>query len=145
MALKGWVFTSLPAANSPVLRLNAICPYYMMFPLDFPFSGLGRARPGDLVLDPFSGRSTTSFAAWLRGFPSASIDSNPVAAAIAVAKLVCVDYSETTVLCHEILSDSKEPRQCLVGRSGDSATMTLRSEIFARSGKLRTRLRGGVK
>lgn len=102
-------FSSLPASNSPLLRLNAICPYYTMFPLSFPFSSLRHAREGDRVLDPFCGRGTTNFAARLRGLPSVGIDSNPVAAAIAAAKYVSVTPKEVTDLCHGILSGSKEP------------------------------------
>ena len=44
--------------------LNGICPYFTMFPLDFPLGILGRrAKPDDRVLDPFCGRGTTNFAA----------------------------------------------------------------------------------
>jgi len=67
--------------------LNAICPYFTMFPLHFPLTILKRARPGDIVLDPFCGRGTTNFAARLLGLSSVGIDSNPVAAAVTEAKL----------------------------------------------------------
>jgi hypothetical protein len=39
------------------------CPYYTMFPLDFPLAWLRRARPGEWVLDPFCGRGTTLYCA----------------------------------------------------------------------------------
>ena len=69
--------------------LNGICPYFTMFPLDFPLNILKRrAREGDTVLDPFCGRGTTNFAARLVGLRSLGVDSNPVAAAITAAKLV---------------------------------------------------------
>jgi hypothetical protein len=69
--------------------LNAICPYFTMFPLDFPLGILRqRASRRDRVLDPFCGRGTTNFAARLLGLKSWGIDSNPVAAAITSAKLV---------------------------------------------------------
>lgn len=68
--------------------LNAICPYFTMFPLSFPHGILSRhARSGERVLDPFCGRGTTNFAARLVGLDSLGIDSNPVAAAITAAKL----------------------------------------------------------
>lgn len=71
------------------LRLNAIAPYFTMFPLDFPLSVLQEgARAGERVLDPFCGRGTTNFAARLLGLESLGIDSNPVAVAITAAKLV---------------------------------------------------------
>lgn len=67
--------------------LNAICPYYTMFPLAFPLSHLAGLNEGARVLDPFCGRGTTIFAARLLGLESCGIDSNPVATAISLAKL----------------------------------------------------------
>ena len=63
------------------------CPYYTMFPLEFPLAWLRDARPGEWVLDPFCGRGTTLYAARLRGLPAAGADVSPVAAAIAEAML----------------------------------------------------------
>jgi DNA methylase len=72
--------------------LNALCPYFTMFPLSFPMSVLSRhAQPGDLVLDPFCGRGTTNYAARFLGLCSVGVDVSPVAAAITAAKLVAVD------------------------------------------------------
>lgn len=74
--------------------LNAICPYFTMFPLEFPLRILkSRAQPGDRVLDPFCGRGTTNFAARLTGLRSLGVDSSPVAAAITASKLAvtCAD------------------------------------------------------
>jgi hypothetical protein len=71
------------------LALNAICPYFTMFPLQFPLSvirRLGRAR--ELVFDPFCGRGTTNFAARLLGIPTFAIDTSPIAVAATSAKLV---------------------------------------------------------
>lgn len=82
--------------------LNGLCPYFTMFPLDFPFKILKRkARKGDLVLDPFCGRGTTNFAARLLGLNSLAVDSSPVAAAITAAKLV-------TVTAEEILGEARK-------------------------------------
>src|SRR5687768_692706 len=68
--------------------LNAICPYYTMFPLAFPLGVLKRrSQPKQWVLDPFCGRGTTTFAARLLGLSSVGLDSNPLAAALAAAKL----------------------------------------------------------
>src|SRR5690349_17246416 len=76
-------------AGGGAAALNAICPYFTMFPLDFPLSVLGRrAHRSDHVLDPFCGRGTTNFAARLLGLNSLGIDSSPVATAITAAKLV---------------------------------------------------------
>ena len=72
--------------------LNGICPYFTMFPLDFPMGILNkRARKGQSVLDPFCGRGTTNYAARLAGLNSLGIDASPVAAAISAAKMVSVD------------------------------------------------------
>lgn len=69
-------------------NVHTVCPYFTMFPLDFPLGLLGRAgRPSQWVLDPFCGRGTTSFAARLLGLGSFGIDANPVAAAVASAKV----------------------------------------------------------
>ncbi len=68
--------------------LNAICPYYTMFPIEFPLRVLGgRAKRGHWVADPFCGRGTTNFAARLLGLPSIGIDSSPVAVALTKAKM----------------------------------------------------------
>lgn len=68
--------------------LNAICPYFTMFPLEFPMRVLAKHRAaGSEVIDPFCGRGTTLFAARTLGLDSWGIDSSPVAVAIARAKL----------------------------------------------------------
>jgi hypothetical protein len=70
-------------------NLNAVCPYYTMYPLDFPLRALQPlAGSGSWVLDPFCGRGTTNFAARLLNLPSIGIDTSPVAVAIANAKMV---------------------------------------------------------
>ena len=94
--------------NAPdrVHVLNGICPYFTMFPLDFPMGVLcGRAKPGEWVLDPFCGRGTTNLAARLLGLPSVGVDSSPVAAAIAQAKLVNATPEEIVAAAEQILAD----------------------------------------
>lgn len=95
----------MPAAQS---LLNGICPYFTMFPLDFPLRILKRARKGDLVLDPFCGRGTTSFAARLAGLSSMGVDASPVAAAITASKLVMVSAEEIIQEAQLILADPVE-------------------------------------
>ena len=70
------------------LALNAIAPYYTMFPIQFPLSRLRKARINDWVLDPFCGRGTTLYASRLLGLNSIGIDADPVAVAITKSKLV---------------------------------------------------------
>jgi hypothetical protein len=84
--------------------LNAICPYFTMFPLEFPLRILrSRARPGDAVLDPFAGRGTTNYAARLLGLHSVGIDSSPVAIALTEAKLANATAEQITECAEEIL------------------------------------------
>ena len=94
----------LPQADA----LNAICPYWTMFPLSFPLSVLSEARPGDWVLDPFCGRGTTLYAARKHGLPAVGIDSNEVAAAIAAAKLVTVDPGAVVTLAEDLIESEAE-------------------------------------
>lgn len=80
-----------------------------MYPLDFPLNILRKAKPGEWVLDPFCGRGTTNFAARLCGLPSVGIDINPVATAIASAKMVRVHPDEIINLCEKIINNTDDP------------------------------------
>src|SRR5262245_10961948 len=97
--------------------LNGICPYFTMFPLQFPLDIL---KPFDMrgqaVLDPFAGRGTTVYAARLRGLPAFGIDSNPVAVAISEAKLANTSPRRIVTSARRILGDISEPRQVPSGR-----------------------------
>ncbi len=85
-------------------RLNGICPYFTMFPLDFPLRVLRpRACASDWVFDPFSGRGTTNYAARLLGLASIGIDSSPVAGALTQAKLTNASPSAILDCYDEIL------------------------------------------
>ena len=99
--------TRVPHASDDAL--NAICPYWTMFPLDFPLAELAGAVPGQWVLDPFCGRGTTLYAARKLGLPAVGIDSNPVAAAIAQAKLVSPAPIQIEVLASELLNADIAP------------------------------------
>jgi hypothetical protein len=92
------------------VALNAICPYYTMFPLNFPLSVLAEgAQGGDSVFDPFCGRGTTLYAARLHGLRAFGIDSNPVAVAIAQSKLVMVMPAAIVDEARSILAMASEP------------------------------------
>lgn len=103
-------------AGAPILSLNTVCPYYTMFPLEFPFARLAKAEPGEWVLDPFCGRGTTMFAARLRGLGCVGIDSNPIAAAIAAAKLTDVRPEKVVELARTVLDDAPPPLDMPAGQ-----------------------------
>lgn len=89
----------------PSAALNAICPYYTMFPLEFPISVMRKVRYKKKlhVLDPFCGRGTTIFAARLQGHQAYGIDSSPIAIAIARAKLAETTEADVMALAKSIL------------------------------------------
>lgn len=63
-----------------------MCPYYTMFPLEFPLRQLELFPEAQRILDPFCGRGTTLYAARLASRTSVGVDISPVAVAIAQAK-----------------------------------------------------------
>ncbi len=90
--------------------LNAICPYFTMFPLEYPLRILRRTkRTGLNVLDPFCGRGTTLYAERQLGMKAWGIDSSQIAVAIAKAKLAKCDVEGPLKLAGDILS-AEEPR-----------------------------------
>lgn len=91
--------------------LNAVCPYFTMFPLEFPLRVLGAAPPRRaVVLDPFCGRGTSNYAARALKLSSYGIDTSPIAVAIAQAKLAVAERQDVLDLLDEILDDV-EPEQ----------------------------------
>lgn len=92
-------------AYEPQNALNAICPYFTMFPLEYPLRVLKKHRPTKaIVADPFCGRGTTLFAARALGMNSFGVDSSPVAVAIAQAKLCQVGVEEAIGLAEHFIS-----------------------------------------
>lgn len=102
--------------------LNHICPYFTMYPLQFPYGVLSDSRATDnWVLDPFCGRGTTNFASRILGMPSVGIDSNPVAVAISRAKLVTTTPDDIVNAAEEILEQNVLPRNIPDGEFWDMA------------------------
>ncbi|CAI2079021.1 site-specific DNA-methyltransferase [Serratia fonticola] len=84
--------------------LNAICPYFTMFPLEYPL-GVLKAHEGQspVIMDPFCGRGTTLFAGRKLGLKARGIDSSPIAVAIARAKLASVDSAAVLKLAKKYI------------------------------------------
>lgn len=86
--------------------LNAICPYFTMFPLEYPNRVLKKhLKEKPVVLDPFCGRGTTLFSARQFGLSAWGIDSSPVAVAIAKAKLASCDIEAPLALAAKLISE----------------------------------------
>lgn len=86
------------------INLNAICPYYSIFPLDFALKHLKKVKKNTVVLDPFCGRGTTNYAARLMGCSSYGIDNNELAVTISKSKFTSPSKKKFTALIDEILS-----------------------------------------
>lgn len=88
---------------------NAICPYYTMFPLEYPMGIIRKHRKqATAVLDPFCGRGTTIYAARKLGLDAYGLDTSPIAAAIAQAKLARATLDAVMSLADALLEE--EPR-----------------------------------
>lgn len=86
--------------------LNAICPYFTMFPLEYPLEVLEQYREANpVVMDPFCGRGTTLFAARKLGLSARGIDSSPIAIAIARAKLAAVYTTKALALAKRYIKE----------------------------------------
>lgn len=77
-----------------------------MFPIDFPLEQLKLYPATTRVLDPFCGRGTTIYAARLAGLPAVGVDVNPVAVAIARAKLAKASLASVVGLAQTLLSEA---------------------------------------
>src|ERR1700734_730690 len=96
--------------------LNGICPYFTMFPLEFPRRVLTRhAHAGQTVLDPFAGRGTTLYAGRLEGLHAYGVDSNPVAVAISAAKLANATSGRIAAAARHILKTHRFPKAVPTG------------------------------
>ncbi len=68
--------------------LHPMCSYLASFPAALPHAFIARyTRPGDVVLDPFSGRGTAPLQALAEGRIGVGNDLNPLAYALTAAKL----------------------------------------------------------
>ena len=91
-------------AYDPHNALNAICPYFTMFPLEYPLRVLAKHKEDTpVVMDPFCGRGTTLFAARRLGLRARGLDTSPVAVAIAQSKLCSVDTQAVLAVARKYL------------------------------------------
>lgn len=98
-----------PLAYNRDFALNAICPYFTMFPLEYPLRIVQKhKRENPIVVDPFCGRGTTIFAARKAGLRSYGFDTSPIAVAIAKAKLASASTTDILALTKRLLQT--EPR-----------------------------------
>lgn len=87
--------------------LNAICPYYTSFPLEYPM-GILKEYKNDIILDPFCGRGTTLYASRELGLPAWGIDSSPIAVAISRSKLATVSTNSILELASALIQEGPE-------------------------------------
>lgn len=74
--------------STPTGRWSGIGPYYAMFPREFAFDVIEKySKVGQSVLDPFSGRGTSIYAAAALGRHGYGIEINPVGWLYSQAKL----------------------------------------------------------
>lgn len=139
--------TGAHAITAEAVRLNAICPYFTMFPLDFPLGVLkGHATPDSCVLDPFCGRGTTNFAARLLGFQTIGIDASRVATATTQAKLVSPTPREIIGVAEAVVQRPRKTVEIPKGRFWSLAydTDVLRNLCLIRDALLRDSIESHV-
>ncbi|SJZ82964.1 hypothetical protein SAMN04488128_1011764 [Chitinophaga eiseniae] len=91
-------------SNDPKHALNAICPYYTMFPLEYPMAIMRKYKNSSpKLLDPFCGRGTSLYAARASGFDAWGIDSSPIAVSIAQAKLATTTLEAVMDLAKQLV------------------------------------------
>lgn len=84
---------------------NAICPYYTMFPLEYPLHIIRKHKiDAPVILDPFCGRGTTIYAARKHGLKSYGFDTSPIATAIARAKLASASLEDVIALGERLVA-----------------------------------------
>ena len=126
--------------NTLTTALNAVCPYFTMFPLGFPLRVLSRESDTNAeVLDPFCGRGTTNVAARLQGLPSVGIDSHPLAVALTKAKLVSTSPKAIITALDHILGGLDSDEEVPIGEFWELAfdRDTLTSMTTIRSALIR--------
>lgn len=90
-------------------RFHALCPYFAMFPESFAEDMINRyTKPGEYVLDPFSGRGTTATQALLMGRKAIASDVNPVAWCLSRAKTAAPPLASVHQRIQQLEDQGKE-------------------------------------
>ncbi len=113
-------------AYDKTYALNAICPYYTMFPLEYPLHIIQKHKADTpVVLDPFCGRGTTIYAARKLGLKSFGFDTSPIAVAIARAKLASASLEDVIALAEKLVAKSPKhvPETAFFKRAFSTATL----------------------
>ena len=98
-----------PLAYNRDYALNAICPYFTMFPLEYPYRIVKKhKRDNPIVVDPFCGRGTTIYAARKGGLRSYGFDISPIAVAIAKAKLASASSLGILALAEKLIANEPQ-------------------------------------
>lgn len=83
--------------------MHSMCSYMGMFPAPLPRYFIEQfTEPGDLVVDPFSGRGTTALEACLAGRVGVGSDLNPLAALLSAAKVDPPSHADTLARVAEL-------------------------------------------
>ena len=117
--------------------MHTMSSYHGMFPAKLVHYFVQRfTRPGDLVLDPFSGRGTTSLQAKVEGRRTISNDLNPLAYVLSRAKASPPSWAAVNKLVTDLESAYKKRGQREVDVSSDIEMLyhptTLRQIAFLR-------------
>lgn len=100
------VLTGFSYAESRWARLG---PYYAMFPMDFACSVISKySKQGDLVLDPFAGRGSGTFAAAALARKTHGIEINPVGWLYSAVKLCPAPKRDVLRRLNEVIEISSQ-------------------------------------
>ena len=101
--------SNLLSQRTPEGRWAKFGPYYAMFPVDFALDVINKySSIGDYVLDPFSGRGTTIYAASMLDRQGVGIDINPLGWLYSAVKINPANKRDVLKRLYEIDFLSKE-------------------------------------
>jgi DNA modification methylase len=117
--------------------MHTMCSYHGMFPAKVAHYFIQRySSPGDLVLDPFSGRGTTALQARVAGRRTVCNDLNPLAYVLSRAKIDPPSWESVNTFVDDLEKAYRASRQADVSVSEDIRMLyhddTLRQICFVR-------------